>query len=50
MEQDGVGGKGYQMDFVFNCADKYNWDKGKSVKIANIEIADDLMGRSIDKA
>ncbi|MCF6255414.1 MAG: hypothetical protein L3J98_05720 [Gammaproteobacteria bacterium] len=44
VEHDGVGGKGYQMDFVFNCVDRYNWDKGKSVTIFNVDITDEFMG------
>ncbi len=44
VEKDNVGGKGFLLDFILNCTDRYNWDKGKSVKLFNIEITDEFMG------
>ena len=44
VEHDSKGGKGYQMDFILNCVDRYNWDKGKSVEIFNVKITDEFMG------
>lgn len=44
VEHDGVGGQGYKMEFILIGADRYNWDKGKSVKIFDIRISDDFMG------
>ncbi len=44
IEKDSSGNKAYKMDFILNCADRYNWDKGKSVKFFDIEITDEFMG------
>jgi len=34
----------YQLDFEYHFYDRYNWDKGKSVTIADIVITDEFMG------
>jgi len=44
VEKDSSGNKAYKMDFILNCADRYNWDKDKSVTIFNVEITDEFMG------
>ena len=44
VEKDSAENKAYKMDFILNCADRYNWDKGKSVEIFNVEITDEFMG------
>jgi len=44
VEKDSAGNKAYNMDFILHCVDRYNWDKGKSVKLFDIEITDKFMG------
>jgi len=34
----------YQLEFEYHFYDRYNWDKGKGVTIANIIITDEFMG------
>lgn len=37
------GRRHYEMDFAFEFFDRYNWDSGKTVRIAGIEITDAFM-------
>jgi hypothetical protein len=38
------GARAYMLNFEFKFADRYNWDKGKSVNIDGRNITDDFMG------
>ena len=42
--KDGAGGRSYDVKFEYRFYDRYNWDKGKSVTIAGIQITDEFMG------
>jgi hypothetical protein len=42
--RNGATGKEYEVQFEYKFYDRYNWDKGKSVSIAGIEISDKFMG------
>jgi hypothetical protein len=37
-------GREYALDFEYKFYDRYNWDKGKHVKIFNITVTDEFMG------
>jgi hypothetical protein len=40
-----VGGvRSYEVDFTYRFYDRYNWDKGKSVKFGGVTITDKFMG------
>lgn len=42
--RNGAAGRECELDFEYHFYDRYNWDKGKSVKIGGIEITDSFMG------
>jgi peptidoglycan hydrolase-like protein with peptidoglycan-binding domain len=43
--QDGPKGRNYVLDFEYKFFDRYNWDKGKSVKIFDVTVTDEFMAQ-----